>query len=211
MEVSDDHALRRVTWLRMRADARSGVQLEHVAILDNVIATHLLGVEVRMAPHPRVLQVGGDVAVDESCDVPDGRARWQGVRAVRIDILAGDLRVHTHDTEVVEQPRREFLEPLPRLRRHRQERVSNADQFLQDGEFLTGLLAMSRVGRTLVKRSTSGSSLSSIGQTSVSTTRRASRSSWRAMTRSTHPGELRSTTRRHPSAGCRALLIQGTG
>src|SRR5687767_6331597 len=97
---------------------RSGVQLDDVAVGEGMVAADLLPVECVAAPEPGVAEVGGDLLVDEGGDIAHRLAALYGEGPGHVGWLAGDLRVHAHDAEVLEQERAELIEAGAVDRRH---------------------------------------------------------------------------------------------
>ncbi len=79
------------------------MELDEIAIGNEVIGTDLLAVEYFAAPDACELQFSRDVLVHEFCDVKDSTAPAHRERFIRFGRLAGGLGVDTHDLECTKQ------------------------------------------------------------------------------------------------------------
>jgi hypothetical protein len=78
------------------------MELQDVAVLDDVIATNVLCIEVGRPPQSSECEICGDLSMYKSCDVKDRGTVSHRVRTVHVRVPARDLRVHPHDTQPVE-------------------------------------------------------------------------------------------------------------
>ena len=89
------------------------MELENVAVYHLMLGTHLLPVETRGAPHPRVLEAPGHILVDQPRHIEDGLTPFHGEWPSEIGLLTGDLGVHPDNTEMHLQPLPQLFETLP--------------------------------------------------------------------------------------------------
>ena len=90
----------------------SGMELDHVPVGHQVVASHVLATKSRCSQHPRVLERAGEVLVHEPRDVVDGLPPPQCERPVAVRRTARRLRIDPHDAEVRDQPGANLPETL---------------------------------------------------------------------------------------------------
>src|SRR5262245_26892112 len=75
-----------------------------------MLATHVLALESRGSPHPRMAERPREILVDEPRHVLDRLPPPQSERVAPVGRTAGCLRVDPHDAEVAEEPRPDLTE-----------------------------------------------------------------------------------------------------
>src|SRR5262245_27218153 len=75
-----------------------------------MISTHVLAIEGAASPDARELEGAGDVLVDERCHIENCATAAHSKGSVLVGWLTGQLRVHTHDSQSLEEERREPIE-----------------------------------------------------------------------------------------------------
>src|SRR5262245_57921497 len=91
----------------------SAVQLDHVAILDAMIASDMLPIEAGFPPHARVAQRAREVHMHQPSDVLDSLPPPKRERARPVGGMTRRLGVGAHDVQPLEQERPELAQAVP--------------------------------------------------------------------------------------------------
>src|SRR5262245_23849364 len=109
-----------VQWTAVSAGGRSAslscVDLDHVAVLQSMLAPDVLSVESGLAPHARVLERARKVFVHEPSNVLHRLTVTQHERPIPRGRAARHLGVDACDTKMGEEPSANLAESLPRRR-----------------------------------------------------------------------------------------------
>ena len=114
------------------------MQLDEIAVGDEVIRTHLLAIEYLRAPYACELQAACNIFVYESRDVEHGAAAAHRKRFVGLGRFAGGLGIHAHDFEGAEKKRPQLIQAFSAFRRHRKRGKTYPQQFFED-RYLLGI------------------------------------------------------------------------
>src|SRR5262245_23630787 len=90
------------------------MNLDHVAVLEHVVALHRLTVEAAATPDAGELEVGGNVPMDDLGEVHHIRTTGDDEGFFQVRLVPWGLRVHADDTERVEEGPTQRFEPCPR-------------------------------------------------------------------------------------------------
>jgi len=87
------------------------VKLHDVLIREDVVAVHLLAVELRVAPDPRELEALGDLLVDVHGEVVDCRALREDERPREVGLFPRLLGIDADSIQLPEQDLAQDVEP----------------------------------------------------------------------------------------------------
>lgn len=109
------------------------MQLHHVLVRENVVAVHLLAVELRATPDARELEALGDLLVDVQGEVVDRRPLGEDERPPEVGLFPRLLAEDANSSEVAEQDLAKVLEPRAGESRDGEEGEVRADRLAREG------------------------------------------------------------------------------
>ena len=112
------------------------MQLNKIAVTDEMFRTDLLTVEYLGTPYARKLQTQGNVFVHQARDIEDRAATTHCEGLVIIRRFARRLRVDTDNLKRVKKKRPELIQAIACLSRHCQSGKTQSEQLLKDFDFL---------------------------------------------------------------------------
>ena len=89
------------------------MQLDNVPVGHDVAGSDLLTFESGRTPHASMLEGAREILVDQMCNIRDRLPTTQRVRSGAICRFARRFGIDAHDTQVIEEPRAYFTQPVP--------------------------------------------------------------------------------------------------
>jgi len=124
----------------------STVELNHIAVPDDVVFAHLLTVELRTPPNPREFEGLREIPVNQVCDILDRFTFEKCVGAAGVDFFPRNFGINTNDSQTLKQNRADFVHPFSGFCGHGQCGITDADEFFENLDLVAVPIEVALVG-----------------------------------------------------------------